>query len=569
MFTSLLFTNENICINSVYLCYSLSSSDDEWVPPKRLRHTSRAGSSVRRRSAQQAASSAESWHDISDADEDPAVNFFPKCTPGPQLVTTATYSPLELFQLFFTSSVIGTIIKNTNEFAAKRVEVGKKFIWIPLAVKDVLAYIGIVIYMGLVNAKTIGDYWARKDIYSFPFPQFAMSRSRFQSISWNLHLSNIKDDEENARKKGTPDYDRLYKIKPLYTDIVSAWKTYFHPRKQLIAVDERMVSSKARIVLKQCMKDKPTKWGYKLFVLADSICGYTWNFYAYERKSSTETGKGLSYESVMRLLDLSLLGQGYHIFMDNFYTSLTLFSDLLLKYTQACGTIRPNRQGFPKTKVNDLSRKAKRGEIRWIRYGKLLFVKWMDTREVTMCSTIHKSYNGDTVNRRVKTAESGWRRHQVPVPVAVMEYNKYMGGVDLSDALIGYYNVLHKTKKWYKTFFFHFIDIAVVNSYILHSELSKLQNKTPLTQKIFRELLSELISGTTEQTTSAASSSHAPAQMCLPEYFGSDARRICVLCQTEDKKVKTPVYCVKCNVALCFVSSRNCFQRWHTEEHSS
>lgn len=90
--------------------------------------------------------------------------------------------------------------------------------------------------------------------------------------------------------------------------------------------------------------------------------------------------------------------------MDTFYTSLTLFSDLLLKHTLACGTIHLKRQGFPRTKAKDLSRKAKRGDICWLRHEKVLFVKWMDTREVTMCSTIHKAYNGDTVNHQIKTA---------------------------------------------------------------------------------------------------------------------------------------------------------------------
>ena len=88
----------------------------------------------------------------------------------------------------------------------------------------------------------------------------------------------------------------------------------------------------------------------------------------------------------------------------------------------------------------------------------------MDKRVVTALTTIHSDITIE-VERQSRCATGGGQE-RVQKPQAIVEYNKYMGGVHQADQLMSYYGFGHRTVKWWRRAFL-FLDMAVVNSYIL------------------------------------------------------------------------------------------------------
>ena len=110
-----------------------------------------------------------------------------------------------------------------------------------------------------------------------------------------------------------------------------------------------MIKFKGRSSLKQYLPMKPIKRGFKVWVRADSHNGYLCNFEIYTGKEdSVETNLGAK---VVKKLSMTLVGKRYHLYFDNFFSSVSIMEDLLEDELYACGTFRKDRRGLPQANV--------------------------------------------------------------------------------------------------------------------------------------------------------------------------------------------------------------------------
>lgn len=530
-------------------CSSAGNDGQEELsgPPAKKRRHSRAYS----------AQPTLSWKTEKHKDKaPPRPRFQPARTPGVQVSAVDTHTPLDLFKLFFSEKAVKTLCSNTNKQAAINIAKGCAYGWTDVGVQELYTYIGLVFYTAMFKLDEIKDYWQQDDIFSIPFPVTVMSWDRYRCITWNIKMSDPCKDPENDIRRGTPTHDSLFQAKPLLDLIRTACKAFYHPHKNLVMRDG-ITSNRS----------------FKLFVLADAGNDYAVDLAVYRRHSSILSGQGISYNSVMSLMNSAHLGSGYHLYTDSFYTSPKLFTDLHGQSFGACGPYRQHRAKCPRSTANALDKTSAKGAIRWIRSDPLLFVKWMDRREVSVCSTIHAAYSGDKVQGWVKPKTGGSLPKTFPCPSSVMDYNKHAGGAEWPYQLFEYYTTQHKAMKWYRKLFLSLLDIAAMNAYILHKELTSKKQQATLKHKAFMEELIAQLCGVSDKTPSKrtclkhAPSDHVPVPAVTPHPAASkrasSGHKTCLMCEIDNKKRSTQWKCKVCDVGLCLELDKNCFERWH------
>jgi hypothetical protein len=467
---------------------------------------------------------------------------------------------LGIFESFFTEDLITLIVVETNRYAKQYLEKNnlksksRCHQWTDTNNAEIKTYFGLLILQGINSKPTESLYFTKRESVETPFFSKIMSQRRFLLISKFLHFAN--NDEYSSISVDCPNR-KLYKIQPIFKHLQNKFKTLYIPEKN-ISIDESLLGWKGRLGYVQYIPSKRKRFGIKFFELCESQTGYVWNFICYTGASTLYPNVSQDIpvtEKVVLSLAHELLNKGYTLYMDNFYNSVDLTEKLLLNKTDVVGTMRLNRKGIP---IELKNKKLKKGEYHAVFRGKVMIIRWVDKKDITLISTKHN----DTFNQKI-----GRGGHVHDKPVAVLDYNKNMGGVDISDNLLHFYTIArNRLKKYYMKMFRHIFDITGVNCYIIYKKLGGKKKRLEFMLELAEAIISKY--GFTHNKSNRPSKipkisrlleRHFPA--IIPPTKKSKPTKRCVVCTKSGVRKESRYWCEECGVGLC---PAPCFKIYHT-----
>lgn len=484
------------------------------------------------------------------------------------LVDDQLHTPMEYVKVFITDDTLNEISNQSNLYAHQ-----KDGVILNCTKADIEQFFGILLHTGIVKMSSRRMYWSNECRY--PPVADVMSRNRFEQLMKYFHIV----DNANQIPNTSPEHDKLFKVRPLLNSLAESMRSL--APEEYHSIDEQIIPFKGRSCLKQYIKSKPHKWGFKVFMRAGSS-GLMYDFKIYAGKGTcNDFGLGFSGDIVMALCEGLPQGQNFKVFFDNWFSSLQLAVALKEKQLFCVGTIRADRIGKCKLLSEKELKCSGRGSKDWSveREHNIALVRWFDRKSINFIST-YAAVEPESTCKRYKASEN--KRVDIPQPSVVKEYNKFMGGVDKADMLLELYRINMKSRKWYMRIVYWCLGVAVVNGWLLYRrhqdqlgkkyEYSLLRFQADAASALCKAGKMEKKKGrpsaesSLERKTKKYKVSTTPVLDIRydniahwPDYETKQGR--CKFCP----KGYAHIYCKKCNAYLCLTPKRNCFKDFHSK----
>lgn len=210
--------------------------------------------------------------------------------------------PYDFFSHFMPERIYEEVARLTNISASLEfysLAANRSRIWVEATPQDIKKWFGLIFLFGIVRKYSVTEYWTNDPLLGINSVNKIMNKGRFNEI--RKYMSFYDKRRKKEHEKVYPPLDPFYKFRFLIEHINQICKETYTPEQEL-SVDESMISYQGIHRLKVFMPRKPTKWGFKAFVLAEASSGYVCNMILNEGHKRGENEDLLSKRIVLQIL---------------------------------------------------------------------------------------------------------------------------------------------------------------------------------------------------------------------------------------------------------------------------
>lgn len=465
-----------------------------------------------------------------------------KHLPGPINKAKHAKTPIECFNLMIDDQIVEIIVENTNIFINNISDkYNRKRDCLPTDKIEIKSFFGLLILAGATRDghRNLIDLWGR-DGFGMEVFYSTMSLRRFTFLLRTIRFDNILD---RAERRAT---DKLAPFREVF-EIFNNNCNDNYSLSEFTTIDEQLVAFRGRCSFRQFMKNKPAKYGLKIFTLTDAKMFYVKAMEIYvgnQPENSLYQRSNKPFDVVMRLVK-SILGSGRNITADNWFTSIPLVTELLTKNLTYVGTVKKDKRELPPDMVY-----KKRDPYTSI-FGfqeDMTIVSYApaNNRCVVLVSSMHHDASIDPDSGDLKK------------PDIITFYNQTKSGVDVIDEKCGTYSTSRRCLRWPLVLFYRLLDISCINAQVIYLTNDTVGKNTP--RRLFlKELGMSLVK---HQVVKRSSNTSLPktlrASVCKvarveppPTTVAEPNARVrCTVCP-RNKDNKTKFRCEKCQAAMC------------------